>query len=141
LAMQFKDHDDLPKSGQRRAPQSERAHHCSSPPATRQDPAAQPSAHLGNFQPAQVGIIRPALACNLWHGPGALASGARARASHSHPRHASPGILGFQAHQARADPRSLLPLERREPAPRHGLHPRTVRVPDGAGTADRDLPP
>jgi hypothetical protein len=60
--VQFKDHDDLPKSDQRRIPQS-----------GKEDIIAyqhrllarilrlRPSAHLGNFQPAQVGIIRPAV--------------------------------------------------------------------------------
>ena len=62
LAMQFKDHDDLPKSDQRRIPQSRKG----TSSLIRTDCFARilrlrPSAHLGNFQPAQVGIIRPAL--------------------------------------------------------------------------------
>ena len=72
----------------------------------------------------------------LCHGA-ALGAGHRADArSQGNLRHA-----GWRDRQDRADPRSLLPLERREPAPSRGLHPRTVRDPGGAGTADRDLPP
>ena len=67
LAVQFKDHDDLPKSDQRRIPQRERGHHRSSAPTACQAPTLRPSAHLGNFQPAQLGIIRPALQYSVWH--------------------------------------------------------------------------
>src|SRR5271167_2441744 len=61
LAMQFKDHDDLPKSDQRRIPQSERDIIAHQRHLLARILRLRPSAHLGNFQPAQVGIIRPAL--------------------------------------------------------------------------------
>src|SRR4051812_30049617 len=62
LAMQFKDHDDLPKSDQRPIPRSGQRDII----AQQRRPLARvlrlsPSDQLGNFQPAQVGIIRPAL--------------------------------------------------------------------------------
>jgi hypothetical protein len=60
--MQFKDHDDLPQSDQRRIPRNGQRDII----AHQRRPLARllrlkPSNHLGNFQPAQVGIIRPAL--------------------------------------------------------------------------------
>jgi hypothetical protein len=60
--VQFKDHDNFPKSDQRRTPGSRKGdiiahqHRLLARILT-----LTPSAHLGNFQPAQVGIIRPAL--------------------------------------------------------------------------------
>src|SRR5271166_1473513 len=62
LAMQFKDHDDLPKSDQRHAPTVEKgtslliSADCF--PGSCQ---LTPSAQLGNFQPALLGNIQPAL--------------------------------------------------------------------------------